>query len=350
MTLNEYLPTFYGRLARAGARPGTIRGYACVLEKHIAPPLGEHELAALSHVEIRPVLDQLSDRYSTQMAKMIVCALRALFKWAKRDHHVEEDPTRDTRTVPWLARRAKRPPRAFAPPELDKLIAAAKVLCPQFVLLFLLLSRTGLRIGEALALRAQHFDLRERWVYVEGTYHGAGDTGDPKTSAGFRYVDLSDDAADVLTEIQQTLRDTPGGWLFPGEGKNPYHARTVQQAFSRCRYYAQLGYCTPHTLRHTFASWLIATGVSVAHVKDQMGHASIQTTVDLYGSWFRLRDPGSANQIDRVARGEFGTRLHRPPSGPERDPGPVRAGGRFATRTPPRRDGHTAGRPPRHQR
>ncbi|MGA7104625.1 MAG: tyrosine-type recombinase/integrase, partial [Candidatus Deferrimicrobiaceae bacterium] len=38
-----------------------------------------------------------------------------------------------------------------------------------------------------------------------------------------------------------------------------------------------------HDLRHTFASWLIANGESLAYVKDQMGHHSIQITVDTYG-------------------------------------------------------------------
>lgn len=350
MTLNQYLPTFLRRLQRAEARAGTIRGYECVIEKHIVPQLGEQELTAITHEQLRPLLEDLSDRYASATVKMIICALRSLFTWAHRDHHVGEDPLRDSRAIPWLARRRDVTPRAFAPNELDKLLAVARARCPQFVLLFILLSRTGLRIGEALALRTNHVDLTERWLYVEGTYHGAGDVGDPKTSAGFRYVDLSDDAVETVRELLGEVRDTPGGWLFPGEDENPYHARSVQQAFAKIRLRAKLGYCTPHTLRHTFASWLIATGATIARVKDQMGHASIRTTVDLYGSWFRLRDPEAANQIDRVARGEYGARLHRPPLAPERDPGPVRRSGRYATNKPSRSNGLAARRPPRHQR
>jgi integrase len=38
-----------------------------------------------------------------------------------------------------------------------------------------------------------------------------------------------------------------------------------------------------HDLRHTFASLLLQNGESVLYVKDQMGHSSIQVTVDLYG-------------------------------------------------------------------
>jgi integrase len=38
-----------------------------------------------------------------------------------------------------------------------------------------------------------------------------------------------------------------------------------------------------HDLRHTFGSLLIQSGASLAYVKEQMGHSSIQTAVDIYG-------------------------------------------------------------------
>ena len=52
-----------------------------------------------------------------------------------------------------------------------------------------------------------------------------------------------------------------------------------------------------HDLRHTFASRLIANGESLAYVRDQMGHSSIQVTVDIYGHLV----PGSNKQaVDRL--------------------------------------------------
>lgn len=319
MTLASYATIFLRQLAHAAA-PGTVRGYGCVLRKHILPALGDRELEALSPDDVRPVFDELTEDYEPATVRMILCAIRAMITRARIDGYMTTDPTQDSRSLPWLPKRRKRPPRAFAPDELETLLGAARARCPQFERLWLLLSRTGLRIGEALALATRHVHLEERWVYVDGTYHGAGDVGDPKTRAGFRYVDLSPDAVTMLQALLGERRITRGDWLFPGEGEAPYHARTVQAAFAEVRQEAGLGYCTPHTLRHTFASWLIASGASIQRVKDQMGHSSIQTTVDLYGSWFRLRDPDAADQLDRVARGEYGARLHRPPLARDREP------------------------------
>ena len=52
-----------------------------------------------------------------------------------------------------------------------------------------------------------------------------------------------------------------------------------------------------HDLRHTFATRLLMNGESPAYVKEQMGHSSIQVTVDLYCHWI----PGSNRQaVDRL--------------------------------------------------
>jgi integrase len=52
-----------------------------------------------------------------------------------------------------------------------------------------------------------------------------------------------------------------------------------------------------HALRHTYGSGLISQGVSPAYVQAQMGHASIQQTVDTYGSWFPPRVPGAVDAL-----------------------------------------------------
>ena len=46
---------------------------------------------------------------------------------------------------------------------------------------------------------------------------------------------------------------------------------------------------SPHCLRHTFASQLLADGVSPAYVQEQLGHASIELTVGAYGRWLRKK-------------------------------------------------------------
>lgn len=53
-----------------------------------------------------------------------------------------------------------------------------------------------------------------------------------------------------------------------------------------------------HDIRHTFASLLLANGESLHYVKKQMGHASIQTTVDVYGHLVPGSNRNAVNRLD----------------------------------------------------
>jgi integrase len=64
----------------------------------------------------------------------------------------------------------------------------------------------------------------------------------------------------------------------PLDGINVYH-----RDFPPCVEAAGLRRITLHALRHSYASHLIQAGASLVYVKDQMGHSSIQVTVDTYG-------------------------------------------------------------------
>ncbi|MGW8286045.1 MAG: tyrosine-type recombinase/integrase [Candidatus Deferrimicrobiaceae bacterium] len=110
----------------------------------------------------------------------------------------------------------------------------------------------------------------------------------------------------------------------------------MRKTFLSCLKKAGLIQVRFHDLRHTFASWLIANGDSLAYVKDQMGHHSIQITVNTYGHLI----PGANRQaVNRLAQmvenpqpirnreekkgaGGVEDHAHRPPCRICRKPGP----------------------------
>jgi integrase len=63
---------------------------------------------------------------------------------------------------------------------------------------------------------------------------------------------------------------------------------------------AGVRYRNPHVLRHTYASLLLAQGESLAYVKDQLGHASIRPTVDLYGHLVPGGNRAAVDKLDDV--------------------------------------------------
>ena len=66
---------------------------------------------------------------------------------------------------------------------------------------------------------------------------------------------------------------------------------------------------TPHGLRHTYASILLANGVSPVYVQEQLGHATIELTVSTYGRWLKKKAPGALDRLDNALGFESGSKV-----------------------------------------
>ena len=65
---------------------------------------------------------------------------------------------------------------------------------------------------------------------------------------------------------------------------------------------------TPHSLRHTFCSLLVSSGVSPVYVQQQAGHANVAMTVSVYGSWLAVVAPGAMDRLAAGLPGQDGNR------------------------------------------
>ena len=87
--------------------------------------------------------------------------------------------------------------------------------------------------------------------------------------------------------------------MFPSAAGTPLDHANVEKAFKRVLKAAELPlHYTPHGLRHSFASLLLQQGVSPAYVHRQLGHASIQLTVDTYGRWLPMGNKAAVDALD----------------------------------------------------
>jgi integrase len=88
-------------------------------------------------------------------------------------------------------------------------------------------------------------------------------------------------------------------WVFPAQTGELLDPHNVRRAVRRVLKLAKLPpHFTPHCLRHTFASLLIAAGKPIVYVQRQLGHASITLTVDTYGKWLPMADKGAVDSLD----------------------------------------------------
>lgn len=161
------------------------------------------------------------------------------------------------------------------------------------------LAYTGLRWGEAIALRHEHvnqerrrFTVTDNAVFVGNKVH----LGTPKTHRS-RTVPYP---AFLQPHLDHILSSRPHNALLFGDGENylPHpsaHTGWWAQAVKRCQKEdTEFPYVTPHDLRHTAASLAISAGANVKAVQHMLGHASATMTLDTYADLF-------PDDLDQVA-------------------------------------------------
>ena len=87
-------------------------------------------------------------------------------------------------------------------------------------------------------------------------------------------------------------------WVFPSRTGTALEERNIRHVFERMLTKAGLRHIRIHDLRHTFASLLLQQGESVVYVKEQLGHGSIQITVDTYGHPIPGANRGAVDRLD----------------------------------------------------
>ncbi len=126
---------------------------------------------------------------------------------------------------------------------------------------------SGLRISEAVSLKASHIDSSRMLIRVE---HGMG--------AKDRYTVLSQNLLNLLrlSSKQQKPRD----YLFPGSRLGTHVQPGTIQEICRdaCRMAGIEKRVTPHTLRHSFATHLLENGTDTRAIQVLLGHSRIDTT------------------------------------------------------------------------
>ncbi len=174
--------------------------------------------------------------------------------------------------------------------EVPAFLQATLQYSPEYYPLFLCAIHTGMRSGELMGLQWGDIDWKDKFITVRHNIV-RGDEHRTKTSKTHR-VDMSDALIDVLFDLRRQRREkwlAQGKneipvWVFCNREGNPVDSHNVKNRhFKKCLEKAGLRHIRFHDLRHTFASLLIQNRQSLKYVCDQLGHASIKMTADVYG-------------------------------------------------------------------
>lgn len=279
-------------------RPSTATNYRQAVRVNLAP-VRRIRATSFSPADIRRLLAKLSDDgFASSTVALTYRILRIALRSAVIDGQITKSPADGVKTP-----KVKHAELAILTPQQARDVIGSK---DARVALWTLLLGTGIRIGEALALRWSDLDLEVGTVAVSGTLRttskaerasGLGwKTRDvPKTEAGFRTIALP---SFVSTKLRALPRSSV--FVFPGPTGGPALYETVREDWARFRDARGLPPLRLHDLRHTAASLMLAGGLSLDDVMRVLGHSSIAVTVNTYGHMVEGRSREIARRMEEV--------------------------------------------------
>ncbi len=297
--LGEHLEAFLA--AAVDLRPTTRELYEMAARRYVVPRFGTTPIGSIGPADIRAWMAELASHgtgaRTIQLARQVLS--RAL-RQAVVDGMIVENPAR-------AAPPPRAPRRELRIPTTADVEAIAEAIAPRYRAMVLLAAYGGLRFGELAGLRRRDVRLLERKVDVVRQVVEAGPgvhVSELKTAAARRSVTIPSSVADELGRHLEDVALEPDAHVFTGRGgfllrRRNYRGRVWLPALRA----AGVEGVRFHDLRHHAAAAAIAAGGHPKAIQARLGHASITTTLDTYGSLMPSLDTELADRLDEVRAG-----------------------------------------------
>lgn len=274
---------------------------------HLAMSLAVRS-ATFADVELRKVrsshveawVKTMSATLAPSTVKTRFVNVRSVFRAAIRDQVIGTDPTVGVRLP-----RGRKADARMAIPTPEQVRAVLDAADDRFRPFVAVCAFAGLRLGEAAGLQTEDVDFLRRTIAVRRQVQPAPGGGVeirlPKYGSE-RGVYAADELLQMLARLVESGAGEP--WLFAGGSDGPPSTATVSDRWLRTVAAADLVGMKLHSLRHYYASGLIASGCDVVTVQRALGHASATTTLSTYSHlWPSAEDrtrAGAASMMGEV--------------------------------------------------
>ncbi len=163
---------------------------------------------------------------------------------------------------------------------------------------------TGMRRGEVLGLQWRDIDRERGRVWVRRSIGRDGSAQTPKSRRSTRAIGMAPTLSAALAKHQLASRfKQPTDYVFTTRTGRPLEGRNVSRMFRATLRRAGLPLIRFHDLRHTYASLLVLENAHPKFISEQLGHASVQITIDRYSHLF---DQSYSDESAKLEQALFG--------------------------------------------
>lgn len=273
-----------------------------IVKLHLLPHFGNKQILRIRRKDIKDWIEHyasLNGSYGSKAKYLSV--LKSIFHYATYDLEVLEKNPCDKLSMPSEdSIAAESEVKYYTLEELEKLLKFMKSKKTQryedyqlYYMLMYFLSRTGLRISEALAIRWS--DIKDNKLTIERQVKKTKDgkiLDTLKNSSSYRTITLDDELVKSLKKFKlhqnelllknEHIPKNKDDIVFQNFLGDYLDVRAVRTSFERFCKKAGLSYKGTHVFRHTHAVLLLEAGANIKYVSKRLGHKTIKTTADTY--------------------------------------------------------------------
>jgi len=294
----------------------TQETYQQALDRHILPYFGDMPLDEISRKDIKSFIvekqrqriskgksgTKKKKRLSAGTIRNLKAYLSSILTEAVDDELIAFNPA--ARTGKLIKKDKAKEIFPFTWEEKAKFEKAMQQQYPRYYPLFLTALRTGMRLGELIALQPGDLDFNGGFIEIRRAF-SRGRLTTPKSGKS-RRVDMSNGLAETLKQhlVSRKKEALRKGWgeppelLFYNEAGNRIELSGIRKrVFYKCLEKTGLRRIRIHDLRHTYATLRISKGDNILDVSKQLGHHSIKITLDTYAHWM---PGGKKSEVDEL--------------------------------------------------
>lgn len=288
----EELASLWLENYKTTVKPSTFENVKSKVEKMTEEHFKELKLKKITVAYCQRVVIELSKNYV--LYNHYLSVINRIFKYAVLMDILDSNPF--DKVIKPKSRQTQRKGNFLTKKELKEFLKLAQnTTLSYFFPLVHLMSYTGLRQGEALALKWSDIDFENKRITVNKTavrIEGKQSLQTPKTKNSKRVISIDPTTLSILKnwkkdQIKIYFKngkhfEGDENFIFTNQRGEWVHIHNFIRYFKRFIADHKLKPITPHGLRHTHASLLFSAGVEPKNISDRLGHSTVQITLDLY--------------------------------------------------------------------